>query len=159
MSWTKRRIIGMAFEKLGLAAMFYDLQPEQLETARMEMDAMVAEWSTDSIQIGYPLPSEADSSDLDQDSNVPDYALRALYLNMAVLIATNYGKAIPPKVEQLADLSLKNLKRMAVRKPPQMKYACSLPSGAGNKSCNKFIINKQDNDVLTPEQSVGFFNE
>ncbi|WP_033134624.1 packaged DNA stabilization gp4 family protein [Acinetobacter sp. MN12] len=160
MSWTKRQIIEKAFSKLGLAAMFYDMQPEQAEDARRELDAMVAEWTTDNIQIGYPLPSEANSSDLDQETNIPDYAIRALYLNLAVSIAGDYGKAITPVLQAQADLSLKKLKGMTVKMPPQMKYSCTLPSGAGHKyRCDKFIINKQDNNVLTPAQDVEFFNE
>lgn len=159
MSWTKRQIIEQAYEELGLAAMFYDLQPEQLESARRKMDTLVAGWSSKNIQIGYPLPSEANSSDLDQETNVPDYAVEALYLNLAIKIAPSHGKAVTPETKQQADQTYRNILRIALRNPPQMKYACSLPSGAGHKSCNKFIINKQDNDVLTPEQSVGFFNE
>lgn len=159
MSWTKRQIIEQAYEELGLAAMFYDLQPEQLESARRKMDTLVAGWSSKNIQIGYPLPSEANSSDLDQETNVPDYAVEALYLNLAIKIAPSHGKAVTPETKQQADQTYRNILRIALRNPPQMKYACSLPSGAGNKSCNKFIINKQDNDVLTPDQSVGFFNE
>ncbi|MFL1383606.1 packaged DNA stabilization gp4 family protein [Acinetobacter baumannii] len=159
MSWTKRQIVEKAFEEIGMAAYVFDLQPEQVESARRTMDAMVAVWSSKNIQIGYPLPTAMDSSDLDQNTNVPDYALEALYLNLAKRLASNFGKVFVPEKATLAKEGYENLLRMAVSNPPQMKYACSLPSGAGNKQCDPFIQNKPDNAVLTPKQSVEFFNE
>ena len=160
MSWTKRQIIDQAFEEIGLAATSFDLQPDQYESARRKMDTLVSGWSSKNIQIGYPLPSEANSSDLDQETNVPDYAVEALYLNLAIKIAPSFGKAVPPETKQHADAADRNVLRMAVRNPPQVKYSCSLPSGAGHKyRCDNFITNKQDNNLLTPNQSVEFFNE
>lgn len=159
MSWTKRQIIEQAYEELGLAAMFYDLQPEQIESARRKMDTMVAGWSTKNIQVGYPLPSEANSSDVDQETNVPDYAVEALYLNLAIKIAPSYGKAVMPDTKIAAKAAFNTVLQKAVANPPKMKFSCELPSGAGNKSCDPFIQQNQDNDVLTPDQSVGFFNE
>lgn len=159
MSWTKRQIIEQAYEELGLAAMFYDLQPEQIESARRKMDSMVAGWSTKNIQVGYPLPSEANSSDVDQETNVPDYAVEALYLNLAIKIAPSHGKALIPETKIAAKAAYNTVLQKAVSNPPKMKYSCELPSGAGNKSCDPFIQQAQDNDVLTPDQSVGFFNE
>ncbi|HGW3983442.1 TPA: packaged DNA stabilization gp4 family protein [Acinetobacter baumannii] len=159
MSWTKRQIIEQAYEELGLAAMFYDLQPEQIESARRKMDTMVAGWSTKNIQVGYPLPSEANSSDVDQETNVPDYAVEALYLNLAIKIAPSYGKAVMPDTKIAAKAAFNTVLQKAVANPPKVKFSCELPSGAGNKSCDPFIQQNQDNDVLTPDQSAGFFNE
>lgn len=160
MSWTKRQIIDQAHEEIGLAATSFDLQPDQYESARRKMDTMVAGWSSKNIQIGYPLPGEANSSDLDQETNVPDYAYEALYLNLAIRIAPAFGKTVSPDTKQQADAAYRNVLRMAVSNPPQMKYSCTLPSGAGHKNwCDKYIVNKQDNIVLTPNQSVEFFNE
>ncbi|MBJ9481164.1 packaged DNA stabilization gp4 family protein [Acinetobacter baumannii] len=159
MSWTKRQIIEQAYEELGLAAMFYDLQPEQIENARRKMDTMVAVWSTKNIQVGYPLPSEANSSDVDQETNVPDYAVEALYLNLAIKIAPSHGKTVSPDTKISAKNAYNTLFAKSASNPPKMKYSCELPSGAGNKSCDPFIRQQQDNDVLTPDQSAGFFNE
>ncbi|MFJ1518463.1 packaged DNA stabilization gp4 family protein [Acinetobacter sp. ABJ_C1_1] len=159
MSWTKRQIIEQAYEELGLAAMFFDLQPEQIESARRKMDSMVAGWSTKNIQVGYPLPSEANSSDVDQETNVPDYAVEALYLNLAIKIAPSHGKAVSPETKIAAKAAFNTILQKAVSNPPKMNYSCELPSGAGNKSCDPFIRQHLDNDVLTPDQSAGFFNE
>lgn len=159
MSWTKREIIEKAFEEIGMAAYVFDLQPEKVESARRTMDAMAAMWSSKRIQLGYPLPSEADSSDLDQDCNIPDYAYETFYLNLAKRLASTVGKTLAAEIVTLAREGYENLLRIAVSNPPQMKYACSLPSGAGNKRCDPFIVNRQDNAVLAPNQDAEFFNE
>lgn len=160
MSWTKRQIIERAYEEIGLAAYVFDLQPEQVESARRKLDSMVAGWSSKNIQIGYPLPSEADSSDINQDTNVPDYAIDALALNLAIRIAPSHGKQVSQDLRITAKGAYNDLLVMAVKNPPQMKYSYALPSGAGNKfQCNKFITNKRDHNILSPEQGLEFFNE
>ncbi|MFW1919925.1 packaged DNA stabilization gp4 family protein, partial [Acinetobacter baumannii] len=119
MSWTKRQIVEKAFEEIGMAAYVFDLQPEQVESARRTMDAMVAAWSSKNIQIGYPLPTAMDSSDLDQNTNVPDYVLETLYLNLAKRLASNFGKVFVPEKATLAKEGYENLLRMAVSNPPK----------------------------------------
>lgn len=76
MGWTKRQLITQAFEEIGLAAYVFDLTPEQLQSALRRMDAMVAGWNSNGVRIGYPLPSSPDSSNIDADSGVPDFATR-----------------------------------------------------------------------------------
>lgn len=163
MSWTKRQIIEQAFEEIGMAAYVFDLQPEQVESARRKLDTMVAGWSSKDIQIGYPLPDEMDGGDIDQETNVPDYAIDAMVYGLAIKIAPSHGKAIGMDTKLQASNAYSDLLRKVLSNPPSMKYSCSLPSGAGNKSyggsCNTFIRNKQDNNVLPPNQSAEFFNE
>ena len=43
MGYTKRQFILAAFEEIGLAAYTFDLQPDQLESARRRLDAMIAD--------------------------------------------------------------------------------------------------------------------
>lgn len=159
MSWTKRQIIDDAFEEIGMSSDNFDLPPEKYEKARRKLDTMVAVWSQKNIQIGYPLPSEANSSDLDQKTNVPDFAVKALYLNLAIELSSSYGKTISSDTKLTAKNAYNVLLAKSASNPPKMKYSCDLPSGAGNKSCDPFIRQQQDNDVLTPDQSAGFFNE
>ena len=78
--WTKRQLITQAYEEIGLASYVFDLTPEQLESARRRMDAMVAGWNANGARISYPLPSTADGSDLDQQCTIPDYAIEAVFV-------------------------------------------------------------------------------
>jgi hypothetical protein len=51
---TKRDIITDAFAELGLAEYIFDLQAEQLETAKRSLDRMMALWSGQGIVVSYP---------------------------------------------------------------------------------------------------------
>lgn len=160
MSWTKRQIIEQAFEEIGLAAYVFDLQPEQVESARRKLDNMVAVWSSSNIQIGFPIPSDADESDIDEETNAPDYVVDAMIYNLALRIATSYGKQISQDTRTFAKEAYDNMVRKSVSNPPSLKYNAFLPSGAGNKAYrDAFILNKDDNTVLSPNQSAGFINE
>jgi len=91
MAYTKRDIVNRAFEEIGLAGYVFDLAPQQLEGALQRLDAMMATWNGKGIRLRYPLPSSNAASDLDQIIGVPDDALEAMHLNLAVRIAPGYG--------------------------------------------------------------------
>ena len=159
MSWTKRQIIEQAFEEIGLAAYVFDLQPELVESARRKLDNMVAGWSSKGVQIGFPIPVNADDSDIDDETNAPDYVVDAMIYNLAIRVAPSVGKQVSPDTRIAARTAYDDMVRISVSNPPQVKLHPMLPSGAGHKSCNKFITNPQDNNVLAPKQNTEFFNE
>jgi len=133
MSWTKRQFVEQAFRKAGLAAYVFDLTPDQLNSAMVDMDAMLATWNAKGIRLGYPVPTSPENSDLDQESNVPDSANEAIYLNLALRIAPDFGKAIVPEVKISAKLAYDALLSRATM-PAEQQLPSTLPSGAGNKS-------------------------
>lgn len=139
MSWTKKQFVEKALGKLGLAAYVYDLQPEQEESVLQDLDSMMAEWNIGGVRIGYPLPSTQSSSNLDQDTNVPDWANRGIYLNLAILIGPDFGKVVGPELKAEA-LRAKNLIVAKAGSPIQERLLPSVPLGAGNKS---WRINRQ----------------
>lgn len=132
MSWTKRQFVEAAFEEIGLAAYVYDLQPEQMNAALRRLDAMMATWNNKGVRLGYPLPSTAGGSDLDEESGVPDSANQAVILNLAIQLAPGFGKAVSPDTKRNAKDALNGL-LMISAKPPEMQLPGSMPSGAGNK--------------------------
>lgn len=133
MAYTKRDIINMAFEEIGLAAYVFDLQPQQLDGALRRLDVMMATWNGKGIRLGYPLPSSPGSSDLDQDIEVSDAALEAMALNLAVRIAPGYGKTVSPDTKASAKNAYNQIIAQSA-KPIEMQLDnMSIPSGAGNK--------------------------
>ena len=133
MAYTKRDIINMAFEEIGLAGYVFDLQPQQLEGALRRLDAMMATWNGKGIRLGYPLPSSPGASDLDQDANVSDAALEAMALNLAVRIAPGFGKTPSPDTKASAKNAYNQIIAQSA-KPVEMQLDnMSIPSGAGNK--------------------------
>lgn len=130
---TKRELIEMAFEAIGLAAYAYDIQPEQAESARKKLDSMMAQWNGRGIRLGFPVPASPNEGDLDQETNLPDAALEAVYLNLAKRIATGFGKQLTPETKAMAKESFDALMVKAVR-PIEMQMPADVPLGAGVRS-------------------------
>ena len=133
MGYTKREIIDLAFEEIGLAAYTFDLQPQQITGALRRLDTMMATWNGKGIRLGYPLPSSPSESDPDQECDVPDDAFEAMAMGLAVRIAPGYGKTVSPDTRNAARTSYNQLMAQSA-KPIEMQldnYA--IPRGAGDK--------------------------
>lgn len=133
MAWTKRQLITQAFEEIGLAAYVFDLTPEQLQSALRRMDSMVGGWNANGVRISYPLPSNPDDSDLDEDSGVPDFANEAIYLGLAVRVASSYGKVVSPETKAFADMAYSNMANQVAIPTPERQLPQTMPRGAGTK--------------------------
>lgn len=132
MGWTKRQFVTQAFEEIGLAAYVFDLTPEQLQSALRRLDAMMAGWNALGIRLGYPIPSNPNGSDLDEDSGVPDSANEAIYTNLALKIAPGFGKTPSTDTKAAAKAGYDLLLSRAAM-PAEQQLPGSMPSGAGNK--------------------------
>ena len=132
--WTKKQLIEQAFDELALAGFVYDLDPDHLESALRRLDTMMARWATLGISIGYLLPASPDDSDIGDDSGLPDTAVEAVYLNLAVKMAASRGKMLTPETKANAKQGYEQLLGVAVRaaaRPSPMPN--TMPRGAGNK--------------------------
>ena len=148
MNYTKRDIVSMAFQEIGLSAYVFDLQPQQIEGALRQLDMMMATWNGKGVRIGYPLPSAPGDSDLDQPTNVPDMALEAMYLNLAIRISSGYGKTVSPDTKASAKRAYNQMLSHSTL-PIEMQIGNeTIPSGAGNKGWryynNPFLRAPQD---------------
>lgn len=132
MSWTKRQLVNQAFDIIGMSSYAYDLQPEQLQSAMRQLDAMMATWYNRGVQLGYPIPTSPEDADLDTESNVPDRANEAIYTNLAIRIAPNYGKQVMRELKQAAFYAYQGVLSIASL-PNEMQYPETLPKGSGNK--------------------------
>lgn len=130
---TKRQIVEMAYASVGLAAYTFDLQPEQLENARRVLDSMMATWNAKGIRLGWPLPSDPNSGDMDEETNLPDSALEATYMNLGIRLAPMHGKAVPPDYRASArmayDAMLIDVVQSVSREMPG-----GYPLGSGHKT-------------------------
>ncbi|MCY1423361.1 P22 tail accessory factor [compost metagenome] len=132
MGWTKRDLIEQAFAKIGLAGYVFDLSAEQLQDALYQLDAMMAEWDGNNIKLGYPLTLTPGNADLDQDSNLPPYAVQAVFLNLGIRLGSDFGKDIPPRTLVAAKQGYDGLLAKAAF-PQQQQLPGSMPRGAGQK--------------------------
>lgn len=132
MSWTKRQFIEQAFDDIGLAGYVFDLQPEQLQSALRKLDTMMATWNAQGIRLAYPLPSSPQDSDINQETDVPDSAYEAIYSNLAIRIASSFGKQVPIEVKATAKQAYNVLLQRATQ-PIEMQLPRTMPAGAGQK--------------------------
>lgn len=132
MGYSKRQFIEAALEEIGLASYTFDMQPEQVESAMRRLDAMMAEWNGKGIRLGYPLPGDPQSSDLDEPSNVPDRANEAIITNLAIRLAPSFGRQVMNETKATAKMGYNTLASSASQ-PYERQLPGSMPSGAGNK--------------------------
>lgn len=135
MSYSKRQIIEAAMAELGLAAYSFDLMPEQAEVALRRLNSMMAEWNARGIRISFGIPNEPQNSNIDSDSNLPDYAWEAVITNLALRLAPSYGKVINFETKATARNAL-NAVMSKIAMPPQMQFP-SMPIGAGHKAVDE----------------------
>lgn len=132
MSWTKEELVKEAFSVLALSGFTFDLSPEMLQMGLRRLDTMLATWNGKGIRLGYPLPASPSDSKLNDDSNLPDAAVEAVYLNAAIRIASSLGKTIPGDVRLSAKAGYDVLAARAAM-PSEQQFPSTMPKGAGNK--------------------------
>ncbi|CAB4171569.1 Tail accessory factor GP4 [uncultured Caudovirales phage] len=160
MGWTKRQFVTQAFEEIGLAAYVFDLTPEQLESALRRLDSMVASWNAKGIRLGYPIPSSPQNSELDQETNVPDSANEAIYLNLGIRLAPGFGKVVSTETKASAKMAYDTLLSRAAM-PPQQQFPGAMPSGSGNKPWRTYdnpFLDKSVDPLLAGEDGPIEFN-
>lgn len=134
MAWTKLQLIEQAYDELALAGFVFDLSPELLESALRRMDTMMAQWSSVGIDIGYLLSASPDDSLIDSASGLPDTAVEAVYMNLAVRLAASRGKVLTADTKATAARGYNALLGAAVRAAARPQCMPStMPRGAGNK--------------------------
>lgn len=134
MGWSKRDFVVTAYEEIGLSES--DLSAEQLQSGLRRLDAMMAAFNARGIRLGYPLPSDADGSDLAQPSGVPDSAYEAIFTNLAIRLGSTIGRAISIELKVTAKQAYDTLLALA-SKPPERQMPSGLPAGAGNRCRNR----------------------
>lgn len=130
--WTKRQLVNEAYSELALQGYEFDTSPEEVQTALRRLDTMMATWEGKGIQVGYAFPASPDDSNPDTPSGLPDGAVEAVYLNLAIRLAPGNGKPIGMDTKKSAADGYATLLRAAAM-PPQQPLPNTMPRGAGNK--------------------------
>jgi len=155
MAYTKRQFVIAALEEIGLASYIFDAQPEQLQSALVRLDAMMANWNGRGVRLAYPLPGSPGASSLDENTTVPDSANEAIITNLAVRLAPSYGKTVSPDTKAIAKDAY-NLLLARAAMPPEMQLPDTMPAGAGNKMWDVYgtFLNPPVDPVLTGQDGV-----
>jgi len=156
MGYTKRQFITEAYSELGMADYVFDLSPEQMQSALRRLDAMMADWNGRGIRLNYILPSNPESSVLDDETDVPDYANEAVILNLAIKIAPSHGKQVFPDTKAGAKNALNTVLNHAAM-PREQEMPTNMPLGAGYKNTiSTFAVPVVDPLLDAPTESLGF---
>lgn len=147
MSYSKKQIIIDAFEEIGITDLSFELDAGEMVSALRKLDRMIASWEMDAIYLGYPLAQSPNESDINQNSNVPDYALNAVVLNLACNLAYSKGRELSRDYISKSRDAYKDL--ISYNKtPPVMNLDSRTPLGQGNReygNCyNKFVRNNSE---------------
>lgn len=154
MSYTKKELIDLAFSEIGIATYNFDLQPEQYQEALKRLDSMLATWNSEGIRIGYNLASSPSTSSLNDDSNVRDSAIQAIYTNLALRLAPTFGKVVNPVLLKIANSTYKRL--LSLTSEICERDFTTLPKGQGNKPwryTNDTFIRKEQDTILAGNDS------
>lgn len=155
MGWKKLDFVTQAFEEIGYASYIYDAMPEQLESVRRTLDAMMATWNAKGIRVGYPIASSPDGGSLNDETGVPDSANEAIYLNLACRIAPRFGKAVQEETRKFAKEAYDSL-LIKLAHPLEMQLPSSMPSGAGNKRKRPFLDGPIDPLLAGRDDEIAF---
>ncbi len=129
---TKREIVELAFEELGMGVYNFDPSPDEYQAALRRLDRLAAQWDGIGIRVGYYLPATPADSDLDQNAGIPDTAVMAFASNLAINMASTIGKTVQPGTFKTAKDGY-NALLIARGAPPQVQYQSTMPIGQGNK--------------------------
>lgn len=132
MALTKKFFCEKAFAELGLAAYVYDMQPDDFQYALSSLNAMIGEWEGQGVQVGgFPVDADPDDcTELNTIVTVPASNWRAIWTNLAVMIAPNVGRAPEGPTIAYASQSFRRLLNHRVE-IPEMQRPSTMPIGTG----------------------------
>lgn len=132
MAWTKRALIEMAYEEIGVSsALGYDLTSDQVALALNRLDAVMATLYQSGYRLGYNSPAEYKGGDPDDDSGIPNGANEAVYLSLAIRLAPTIGKMIAPQTKAAHRRAMNALAQYSDI-PTVKRDTTAAPAGAGS---------------------------
>lgn len=153
MGHTRQQFVEKALGSVGLASFVYDLTPDQLLDSAERLDAMMAQWNGKGIRLGYPLPGSPELTSLSEETNVPDSANEAIFLNLGIRLAPTFGKTVSQDVKLAAREAYLTLLGRAVQ--PRDRQLPAMPAGAGHKRTrNAFFSDPPDTVDAGPDGEI-----
>jgi hypothetical protein len=151
-TWTKRQLLDGSYNRLAMAGYVFDLEPEDIIMALVEMDAMLAEWDAKGVRISYNMGNGPEDSDPDQESGIPAWAATAIMSNLAIRLSPSFGKEPSQALKGMAKSSYSSLLTKVVR-PIEWIPDRRLPAGAGNKHAFRTFM-PQPQGITTDQDDI-----
>lgn len=134
-SATKRTLILMAFEDCGMPGYEFEASPEEITSAVRRLDAMMQLMQARGVRLPYNFPTAIGTSDPDDESGLPDYAVTGIAGKLADELAPSIGKTLSPAQRRKTSeaWSIIQAKTLEI---PELRLPGSTPRGAGNQHWN-----------------------
>jgi len=129
---TKRLVIDMAFDEVRMSVPEFQISPGELNTELTKLDMLMDEWAVSGIYLGYNAPTIPGDGDLDDPIGIPNAALHATALYLAMRISPAFGKKMMTESQGALSLAMLNLRGMTAS-IPNMRYPRTTPIGQGNR--------------------------
>lgn len=125
---TARKIIERAFSKIGVKAAESPLSPSEIEDGLDSLNDLLNTWnSTGELKGVSPV------QDVGTDLQEPDYATMALKSSLAIILAGEYGVAIPQGLPTEATIAMSSM-IVASANTSNVEFPPTLPRGSGNQN-------------------------
>lgn len=123
---TKRTVIAMAFEELGLADYEFNTTNEEKASALRRLDSLMALWAGPgfNLDLGYNFPPSIGQGALIDPAGIPDDTLDAVSAHLAAKLAPVIGKSLSPETRTTLNRSLNALRTQYAVIPDRL-----IPSG------------------------------
>lgn len=130
-SSTKAQIIEMGYEEAGQAGYEFNASANELASGLRKLDALMAEWKADGIDLSYNFPATFGQSDLNEDSGIPDACVNGVAAWLGYRIMPSQGKS--PMGPSMGALALAKVSiRAQTLRVPTVQLPDWTPRGAGN---------------------------
>ena len=129
---TKRTIVNLAFEEIGLADYEFNVTPEEYRSALTRLDVLMAEWRGQGYHLNYNFPPAIGTSDLEDPAGIPDSIVNCAALYLALRIAPPIGKTMSVESRQAMANGM-NAMRAQFTIIPERVLQPGTPRGAGQK--------------------------
>lgn len=133
MSYTKRQIVEMAIDAIGLGPDVYTLTPDDVATGIRRLDAMMAAWAATGLRMGYPVTSGPDDADPSSDTGLPDSAVEGVALCLSIKIGPSFGKTVSAETRIEAAKAKRDIDAIFGQLPPIKAMPSGVPLGAGHR--------------------------
>ncbi len=156
---TKGDLVRAALRKLGVAsdATLTDVEPQSMQDAVDDLEAMMAEWYQDGkgIITGYVFSDDDNPPAEGDDHGLRSSAVSAVFHNLACRIAPDYALEATAKIIATAKYGKELLyKQTAISRAKRAPYPSRMPTGSGNSFANlnewHYFPGEQNADSTTP---------
>lgn len=132
---TKSDIIKSALRKLGVTGFDSETDPQEFDAALVELESMMTEWDGRGIRVSYKLGTSTDTALTSEDAGIRDWARQGIVANLAMRLATDYGKPITQDLAMQASAGMSSiLAATATDNIYLTQYPRNMPVGSGNRN-------------------------